>query len=111
MYRAIINFLGRYFASRSALASSRIRRWEPNASWTAEYVESDEIEKYFTRMFAKYNVGAFTTFGAEIEQIEWKEEKQVWEMTINTPEGRVVEETHAFINGWVDISDFIAFCC
>lgn len=74
--------------------------WEPNPTWTAEYVESDEIEQYFKKMIAKYNVDSFTTYNAEVQSMTWSEDRQAWKLEIKLGDGSVVEEwTNWVING------------
>ncbi|KAI9034677.1 hypothetical protein DFJ74DRAFT_650175 [Hyaloraphidium curvatum] len=74
-------------------------RWEPNPTWTAEYVESDEIEKYFARMMEKYNVGSFTTYNAEVLSMTWVEERAAWKLEVKTADGIVEDWTHVIVNG------------
>lgn len=73
-------------------------RWELT-NWTAEYVESDEIYGYFSRMAKKYNVDAFATYNATIEAFTWSEERQAWRVDVKTPEGMKTDWAHVIING------------
>ncbi|KAI9024530.1 hypothetical protein DFJ74DRAFT_665466 [Hyaloraphidium curvatum] len=76
-----------------------IWRWEPNPLWSAEYVESDEIESYFSRMIKKYNVDAFTHYSTEVVSATWSDDRQAWRLEVRGPDGAVrTEWTHFLIN-------------
>jgi cation diffusion facilitator CzcD-associated flavoprotein CzcO len=73
---------------------------EPNPLWTADYVETDEIEAYFSRIAKKYNVDSFASYGTEIMGMSWSEERQAWRLELKMKSGEVKEEwTHVVING------------
>ncbi|KAI9022580.1 hypothetical protein DFJ74DRAFT_99603 [Hyaloraphidium curvatum] len=74
-------------------------RWEPN-DWSQDYVETDEIQEYFTRIAEKYNVSMFAHYSHELLSATWDNASQTWLLKIRTPSGEIVEDrTHVLVNG------------
>ncbi|KAI9006833.1 hypothetical protein DFJ74DRAFT_612008 [Hyaloraphidium curvatum] len=57
-------------------------RWEPNPTWSAEYVDSDEIERYFDYLAAKYFPAGAATYNAAVKSATWLEDEGKWELEI-----------------------------
>ncbi|KAI9012272.1 hypothetical protein DFJ74DRAFT_683180 [Hyaloraphidium curvatum] len=73
-------------------------RFEPNR-WSSVYAGTDEIELYFKRMIEKYNVDAFTTYGAEVVSATWSEARAAWRLEVRTADGVQEDWAHVVLNG------------
>lgn len=76
-------------------------RWEP-FPWSAEYAETDEIERYFDFMAKKYFLPGGVTYNATVQSATWHEDICKWEVrvAVKDPATGAVEER-------VDFADFV----
>ncbi|RTE71760.1 hypothetical protein BHE90_013841 [Fusarium euwallaceae] len=91
--------------------------FEPNPERSSFYAYHDEILKYFENFVDKYNLDRFIRLRSKVVSAVWSEEKGVYDIEIETPDGIVKDWGHTFVNGcgflndwkWPDIEGLDSF--
>lgn len=75
-------------------------RWEPHTNATAEYIDADELEKYFRFMVDKYMPKESLHLNTTVKSCTWHEDKAQWEVVLTSKDGQEQRKWADFlING------------
>ncbi|KAF2801811.1 FAD/NAD(P)-binding domain-containing protein [Mytilinidion resinicola] len=68
--------------------------WEQKKDWSAVYVGSKEIFKYFKDFAAKYNLGRYINVSHEVIEARWEEAEGLWNVRVKDhTTGSILEES------------------
>lgn len=67
-------------------------------NWTHYFSLRDELFDYVEHVANKFNLAPRTHFGTMVETVRFDEARQIWQVTVDGPDGKVVHEANMVIS-------------